>query len=102
MVHLAVIHRAMAAVSGVGAMVLRGRCGSLAMGGTATALLVGLAAPRDVPVAWAQELADGLRDEAAVVGAVVVGGDTVSSDQVVVSAARPRPPAGGRPGRSPC
>ena len=56
-----------------------------AMGGTATALLVGLAAPRDVPVSWAQELADGLRDEAAVVGAVVVGGDTVSSDQVVVS-----------------
>src|SRR5919107_2398420 len=56
-----------------------------AMGGTATALLVGLAAPRDVPVSWVEELADGLRDEAAVVGAVVVGGDTVSSDQVVVS-----------------
>ena len=56
-----------------------------AMGGTATALLVGLAAPRDVPVSWATDLADGLRDEADVVGAVVVGGDTVSSDRVVVS-----------------
>jgi thiamine-monophosphate kinase len=56
-----------------------------AMGGMATALLVGLAAPPDVPVPWAQELADGLRDEAAVVGAVVVGGDTVSCDRLVVS-----------------
>ena len=56
-----------------------------AMGGTATSLLVGLAAPPDVPVAWATGLADGLRDEADAVGAVVVGGDTVSSDRVVVS-----------------
>ena len=56
-----------------------------AMGGTATSLLVGLAAPPDVPVPWASELADGLRDEADVVGAVVVGGDTVSSDRIVVS-----------------
>jgi thiamine-monophosphate kinase len=56
-----------------------------AMGGTATSLLVGLGAPPDVPVAWATDLADGLRDEADVVGAVVVGGDTVSSDRVVVS-----------------
>jgi thiamine-monophosphate kinase len=56
-----------------------------AMGGTATALLVGLAAPPDLEVAWAVELMDGLRDEAAVVGAVVVGGDTVRSEQVVLS-----------------
>lgn len=56
-----------------------------AMGGTATALLVGLAAPADLPVSWALGLADGLRDEAAVVGAVVVGGDTVAAPQVVVS-----------------
>ncbi len=56
-----------------------------AMGGTGTALLVGLAAPPDLPVAWATDLADGLRDEAAVVGAVVVGGDTVSSERIVVS-----------------
>ena len=56
-----------------------------AMGGTATSLLVGLAGPPDMPVAWATELADGLRDEAELVGAVVVGGDTVSSDRIVVS-----------------
>ncbi len=56
-----------------------------AMGGTATSLLVGLAGPPDLPVAWATELADGLRDEADLVGAVVVGGDTVSSERIVVS-----------------
>lgn len=56
-----------------------------AMGGTGTALLVGLAAPGDLPVAWATGLADGLRDEAARVGAVVAGGDTVRAEQVVVS-----------------
>jgi len=56
-----------------------------AMGGTATALLVGLAAPGDLPVSWATALADGLRDEAARVGAVVVGGDTVACDRIVVS-----------------
>jgi thiamine-monophosphate kinase len=56
-----------------------------AMGGTATALLVGLAAPPDLPLSWVLGLADGLRDEAAVVGAVVVGGDTVTADQVVVA-----------------
>jgi thiamine-monophosphate kinase len=76
-----------------------------AMGGTATALLVGLAAPPDLPVAWALGLADGLRDEAALVGAVVVGGDTVSAPQVVVSVTAlgsldgsPVTRAGARPG----
>jgi thiamine-monophosphate kinase len=56
-----------------------------AMGGRGTALLVGLAAPADLPVDWAVGLADGLRDEAALVGAVVVGGDTVRSEVLVVS-----------------
>jgi thiamine-monophosphate kinase len=56
-----------------------------AMGGTGTALLVGLASPPDLPLRWALELADGLRDEAALVGAAVVGGDTVQADRVVVS-----------------
>jgi thiamine-monophosphate kinase len=56
-----------------------------AMGATGTSLLVGLAAPPDLPVAWAESLADGLRDEAALVGAVVVGGDTVTSERIVVS-----------------
>ena len=56
-----------------------------AMGATGTSLLVGLAAPPDLPVTWAEDLADGLRDEAALVGAVVVGGDTVTSERIVVS-----------------
>ena len=56
-----------------------------AMGATGTALLVGLAAPPDLPVSWATDLADGLRDEAALVGAVVVGGDMVTSERIVVS-----------------
>ena len=77
-----------------------------AMGGRGTALLVGLAAPADLPVSWAVALADGLRDEAALVGAVVVGGDTVRGDRVVVSVTalgdlQGRPPVtrcGARPG----
>jgi thiamine-monophosphate kinase len=56
-----------------------------AMGGVGTALLVGLAAPADLPLQWALDLADGLRDECVLVGAAVVGGDTVRSDQIVVS-----------------
>jgi thiamine-monophosphate kinase len=57
----------------------------MAMGGTASALLVGLVAPPDLPEEWALGLADGLRDEAALVGASVVGGDTVRGERVVVA-----------------
>jgi thiamine-monophosphate kinase len=56
-----------------------------AMGARGTALLVGLAAPADLPVSWSLELTDGLRDEAAVVGASVVGGDVVRSETLVIS-----------------
>ena len=49
-----------------------------AMGARPTALLVGLAAPADLPVAWALGLADGLAAEAARAGAAVVGGDVVA------------------------
>jgi thiamine-monophosphate kinase len=56
-----------------------------AMGARGTALLVGLAAPADLPVQWSLDLTDGLRDEAAVVGASVVGGDVVRSDTLVIS-----------------
>lgn len=51
-----------------------------AMGAAPTALLVGLAAPADLPVEWADGFADGLARECAVVGAAVVGGDVVRSD----------------------
>ncbi|MFN2523166.1 MAG: thiamine-phosphate kinase [Mycobacteriales bacterium] len=56
-----------------------------AMGARGTALLVGLAAPAELPVEWALRLTDGLRDEARLVGAAVVGGDVVRSDVLVVS-----------------
>jgi thiamine-monophosphate kinase len=56
-----------------------------AMGGVATALTVGLAAPADLPVAWALELARGIVEECALVGASVVGGDLTAADQVVLA-----------------
>ncbi|HVA61073.1 MAG TPA: thiamine-phosphate kinase [Mycobacteriales bacterium] len=56
-----------------------------AMGAAPTALLVGLAAPAALPVAWAEALADGLRDEAMAGGAAVAGGDVVRCDRLVVS-----------------
>lgn len=56
-----------------------------AMGGTATALVVGFAAPGDLPAQWAYDLAEGLAEEAALVGASVVGGDVTASDAVVVA-----------------
>ncbi len=56
-----------------------------AMGAVPTALLVGLACPADTPVATLEGLADGLWAEAAVVPVGVVGGDVVSSAQLVVS-----------------
>jgi len=77
-----------------------------AVGARPTALLVGLAAPGDLPVEWAVGLADGLAAEAAAAGAAVVGGDVVFAPQVVVAvtalgALDGRPPvtrAGGRAG----
>ena len=56
-----------------------------AMGGLAVALTVGLAAPPDLPVSWALELADGIAEECALVGASVVGGDITRADEVMVA-----------------
>jgi thiamine-monophosphate kinase len=50
-----------------------------AMGGVATALLVGLACPPDTPTSWLEGVADGLAAECAPLGAAVVGGDTVAA-----------------------
>jgi thiamine-monophosphate kinase len=55
-----------------------------AMGGVATALLVGFAAPGDLPVEWALECTAGLTAEATKVGASIVGGDVVASSVVTV------------------
>lgn len=57
----------------------------VAMGAWPTALLVGLAAPPDLPVDWVLELADGLRDEGKPLDVSVVGGDTVRSEAIVVA-----------------
>ena len=56
-----------------------------AMGGRASSLTIGLAAPADLPVAWALEFAQGFAEEAALVGASVVGGDLTQADQVVIA-----------------
>ncbi len=57
----------------------------VAMGARPTALLVAFTAPGDLEPAWAMALADGLRDEAALVGASVVGGDVSEADAITVS-----------------
>ena len=56
-----------------------------AMGAEPTALLVAFCAPADLDVGWAEELATGLSDEAALVGASVVGGDMSSSPTLTVA-----------------
>jgi thiamine-monophosphate kinase len=56
-----------------------------AMGGRGTALVVAFGAPADLPVEWARDCAKGLTEEAAVVGASVVGGDLSAADQVVLA-----------------
>jgi thiamine-monophosphate kinase len=60
-----------------------------AMGGTATALLVGLACPSSTQTTWLEGVAAGLAAECAPLGAAVVGGDLVASapdsDAVVLS-----------------
>ncbi|MQA84218.1 MAG: thiamine-phosphate kinase [Streptosporangiales bacterium] len=56
-----------------------------AMGAHPTALLVGFAAPTDLPVAWADGFVDGLRDECGTVGASVIGGDVVRADAITLA-----------------
>ncbi|HEU0129653.1 MAG TPA: thiamine-phosphate kinase [Mycobacteriales bacterium] len=77
-----------------------------AMGAVPTALLVGFGAPASLPVADAEAFARGLSDEAARAGAVVVGGDVVACEQVVLAVTAlgdlggraPVPRSGARPG----
>jgi len=56
-----------------------------AMGARPTSLVIGFGAPADLPVAWVQELYQGLVDECELVSAAIVGGDTVQSDKIVIS-----------------
>lgn len=57
----------------------------VAMGAVPTALLVALCMPPDLEVRWAEELADGLGAEAALVGASVVGGDMSASPTLTIA-----------------
>jgi thiamine-monophosphate kinase len=56
-----------------------------AMGATASALLVALSAPATTSLEWTLQLAQGISDEADVVGAVVVGGDLTRAAAVAVT-----------------
>ena len=56
-----------------------------AMGGRASSLTIGLAAPADLPAQWALDFARGFADECALVGASVVGGDLTRADQVMIA-----------------
>lgn len=56
-----------------------------AMGAVALALLVGLAAPSALPVAWAEDFASGLAEEAARAGAHVIGGDVSQASPIMVA-----------------
>jgi thiamine-monophosphate kinase len=56
-----------------------------AMGAVPSAVLVALAAPPDLPVSWARELAEGLAAECARVGASVIGGDTAQAGSVLLA-----------------
>ena len=77
-----------------------------AMGATPVALLVGLATPGDLPVAWAQDLVAGITAECARTGATVIGGDVSSADTIMLAVTalgdlagrEPVTRAGARPG----
>jgi thiamine-monophosphate kinase len=56
-----------------------------AMGGTAHSLTVGLGAPGDLAAQWVLDLADGIAEEAGLVGASVVGGDLTTAKEVVIA-----------------
>jgi thiamine-monophosphate kinase len=56
-----------------------------AMGAVATGLLVGFAAPGDLPADWAAGLVRGLARESARAGASVAGGDVSSADSIMIA-----------------
>jgi thiamine-monophosphate kinase len=70
-----------------------------AMGARPTAIVVGLAAPPDLPLDWADGLADGLRDECRLAGAVVVGGEVSPHEHVTLAVTALGDLAGRRPVR---
>lgn len=77
-----------------------------AMGAVPVALLVGLAAPGDLPVSWAEELVSGMAAECGRTGAIIAGGDVSGADIVMLGVTalgdlagrEPVTRAGARPG----
>ena len=57
----------------------------VAMGARPTVLLIGFAAPPDLPVGWADEFTAGVAAECAIAGGTVVGGDMVASDVLTIA-----------------
>lgn len=55
-----------------------------AMGAVPTSLVVGLGMPPSLPVSWLDGVTDGFREECALVGASVAGGDITRCDLVVI------------------
>jgi thiamine-monophosphate kinase len=78
-----------------------------AMGARPTALVVGLGMPADTALSWVDGLTEGLKDECALVGASVAGGDLAAAELVVLGVtalgsldgAAPVTRAGARPGQ---
>ncbi|WP_040836905.1 thiamine-phosphate kinase [Nocardia brevicatena] len=68
-----------------------------AMGAVPTGYVVALGCPAETPVAFAEELAAGLWDEAARAGGSIAGGDLVRSPQVVISVTAFGDPIGTEP-----
>lgn len=56
-----------------------------AMGGVAHSLTLSLGLPPDLDAAWVADLATGFAEEAALVGASVIGGDITAAPQIVVA-----------------
>lgn len=56
-----------------------------AMGARPTGVLLALACPSQLPVRWTDEFAAGLRAECDRAGAVLLGGDVVASDALVIT-----------------
>lgn len=55
----------------------------VAMGARPTSLVVAFSAPADLPAAWAVQCTAGMKEEAGLVGAAIVGGDVTSAPQIV-------------------
>lgn len=56
-----------------------------AMGARPTAIVIGLACPQDTELSWLDGFSSGVRDECALAGAALVGGDMSRSDSIFVS-----------------